>query len=97
MNISSYSTFSEDSLNLIPKMLDEAISLLPPMEENPVVGYKINPADLRILEIIADAYGRFRPETQSVIPLYSGLGLWVDNKIPQGKCKPVRQSDLKDL
>ena len=84
---------NSDSGNLTPEILQEAISLIGPIDPDPIIGFKVNRDDL---ECLKQCY-TFECQSPSVVcipPLYNGLALYVDYHMPKGKCKPVRQSDL---
>ena len=72
--------------NLTIAELNRVISLMPEFPD--IVGYKVNPGDLRDLaEQLEVSYAE---ATRYVLPYYGGLSLYPDVSIPRGCLEPVR-------
>ena len=76
------------------EILDEAIRKVRAFEvENEVIGFKINPADLREIENGTMMYCGVVNDSIIMIPPYQGFRLESDVTQPRGCVKPMRKSD----
>lgn len=62
------------------------------IEADPIVGFKVNPADLRVLKDMS--IGSLPPGPTFIIPSMGGLHLYPIVDIPEGYVEPIRRSQL---